>query len=95
MIKKDIDRIEAQLKEAFTNDAFTAYRKLTMVRWPGECVDVFTDKIRQLVGLMELSWKGINLACQWQSKVLHGKTDSVCMYHWVSDTLTGRALVHT
>ena len=35
--------------------------------------------------------KGINLALQWQSKVLHIKTVSVCMYHWVSDTLTGRA----
>lgn len=39
--------------------------------------------------------KGINLALQWQSKTLHLKTDSICVYHWVSDTLTGRARVHT
>ena len=35
------------------------------------------------------------LTLQWQSKVLHVKTDSVCVYHWVSDTLTGRAWVRT
>ena len=39
--------------------------------------------------------KGINLALQWQSRVLHIKTDSACMYHWISDTLTGRARVRT
>ena len=25
--------------------------------------------------------KGVNLALQWQSRVLHIKTDSVCVYH--------------
>ena len=30
---------------------FAAYTKLTMVRWTGERVDVFANKIRQLVGL--------------------------------------------
>ena len=39
--------------------------------------------------------KGINLALQWQCKVLHVKIDSVCMHHWVSDTLTGRMRVRT
>ena len=39
--------------------------------------------------------KGINLALQWQSRVLHIKTDSACIYHWVSDTLTGRVRVRT
>ena len=39
--------------------------------------------------------KGINLALQWQCKVLHVKTDSVCVHHWVSDTLTGRTRVRT
>ena len=29
---KNISLIEARLKEAFTDDVFTAYRKLTMVR---------------------------------------------------------------
>ena len=49
--QKDISLIEARLKEAFTDDAFTAYRKLTMVRWAGERVDVYANKIRQLAGL--------------------------------------------
>ena len=49
--QRDIEQIEAQLKEAFTDNAFAAYRKLTMVRWAGERMDVFTNKIRQLIGL--------------------------------------------
>ena len=32
--------------------------------------------------------KGINLSLQWQGKLLHVKTDSVCVYYWISDTLT-------
>ena len=39
--------------------------------------------------------KGINLALQWGVKVLHVRTDSLCMYHWVSDTLLGKARVRT
>ena len=39
--------------------------------------------------------KDINLALKWQAKVLHVKTDSVCVYHRISDTLTGKAHVHT
>ena len=57
--QKDIDQIEAQLKEAFTDNAFTAYRKLTMVRWTGEHVEVFANKIRQLVGLAGFEGAGI------------------------------------
>ena len=49
--QKQIEQIEVQLKEAFTDDAFTAYRKVSMIKWAGECVDVYTNKIRQLVGL--------------------------------------------
>ncbi|CAE1156042.1 unnamed protein product [Acanthosepion pharaonis] len=49
--QRDVDQIEARLKEAFTDDTFSAYRKLTMVRWTGECVDVYANNIRQLVGL--------------------------------------------
>ena len=30
--QKQIDQIEAWLKEVFTNDAFAAYRKVTMIR---------------------------------------------------------------
>ena len=49
--QKQIEQIETQLKEVFTNDAFAVYRKMTMIRWAGECVDVYANKIRQLVGL--------------------------------------------
>ena len=49
--QRDIEQIEARLKEAFTDNAFAAYRKLTLVRWAGERVDVFASKIRQLIGL--------------------------------------------
>ena len=47
----------------------------------------------QHINIVELDavLKGVNLALQWQSMVLHIKTDSVCVYHWVLDTLTGRA----
>ncbi|CAE1293201.1 CNBP [Acanthosepion pharaonis] len=47
----NIDLIEARLKQAFTDDAFSAYRKLTMVRWTGERVDVYANKVRQFVRL--------------------------------------------
>ena len=39
--------------------------------------------------------KGINLALQWQCKVLHVKTDSEFVHQWVSDTLTERMQVRT
>lgn len=47
----------------------------------------------QHINLAELDamLKGVNLALQWQIKTLHVKTDSVCVSHWVSDTLTVRA----
>ena len=41
------------------------------------------------------SLKGINLALQWQGKVLPIKTDSVCVYYWILDTLTGKVRVRT
>ena len=49
--QKQIEQIEARLKEVFTNNVFAAYRKVTMIRWAGERVDVYANKIRQLVGL--------------------------------------------
>ena len=51
----------------------------------------------QHINLAELDaiLKGINLALQWQSRVLCIRTDFACMYHWVSDTLTGRVQVRT
>ena len=54
-----IEQIEARLKEVFTDDAFAAYRKVTMIRWAGERVDVYANKIMQLVGLAgEMGWRG-------------------------------------
>ena len=51
----------------------------------------------QHINLAELDavLKGINLALQWQCRVLRIKTDPACVYHWLSDTLTGRARVRT
>ena len=57
--QKQIEQIEARLKEAFTYDAFAAYRKETMFRWAGERVDVYTNKIRQLVGLAGFKGDGL------------------------------------
>ena len=44
---------------------------------------------------LDVKLKGINLALQWQGKVLHVKTDSVCVYPWVLNTLIGKACVRT
>ena len=54
--QRDIEQIEARLKEAFTDNMLAAYRKLTMVRWAGEHIDVFaktTDWIGQARGSRE------------------------------------------
>ena len=47
----DADKIEARLKEAFSDSAFVAYGKLMHVKWVGEQVDVFANEIRRLAGL--------------------------------------------
>ena len=39
--------------------------------------------------------KGINLALQGRVKKLHMRTDSLYVYHWVSDSLTRKARVRT
>ena len=52
-------QIVARLKEALTDDAFAAYRKVTMIRWASECVDVYANKIRQLVGLAGFKGDGL------------------------------------
>ena len=39
--------------------------------------------------------KSVNQILQWQAKRLHIRTDSFCVYHWVSDTLTGKAKIRT
>ena len=45
------DKIEARLKEAFTDGPFAAYGKLGRIQWKGEQVDVFANEIRRLAGL--------------------------------------------
>ena len=32
-----------------------------------------------------------NLALQWEARVLHIVTDSVCMHQWITDGLTRKA----
>lgn len=56
--QRDINQIEAQL-EAFTDQALTAYRMLTVVWWAGEQVNIYPNRIRQLVRLAR--YKGVGL----------------------------------
>ena len=60
--QKDISLIKARLKGAFMDGAFTAYRKLTMVRWAGERVGVYANKIKQLAGLAGFEGAGLSTA---------------------------------
>ena len=39
--------------------------------------------------------KSVNLALQWQAKRLHLHTDSLCVYHWMSNMLTRNARICT
>ena len=57
--QKDISLIEARLKKAFTDGAFTPYRKLTMVRWAGEWINVYANQIRQLARLPGFKGAGV------------------------------------
>ena len=47
------------------------------------------------INLVELDamFKRVNLALQWKAKRLHLQTDLLCMYHWISDTLIGKARI--
>ena len=49
------------------------------------------------INLAELDavMKGVNLALQWKVRKLLIHTDSLCVYHWISDTLTSKARVRT
>lgn len=49
--QEDGDKIEATLKEAFSDGPFVAHGKLFHVRWTGEQVDVYANEIRRLAGL--------------------------------------------
>lgn len=46
----------------------------------------------QHINLAELDSviKGVNLAIQWEAETVHLKTDSLFVYKWLTDTLTGK-----
>ena len=39
--------------------------------------------------------KGVNVALVWKLKTLHVRTDSLTVYHWISDALSGKARLRT
>ena len=39
---------------------------------------------------LDATLKGVNLALQWQARVLHIVTDSVYMHQWITDAWTGK-----
>ena len=39
--------------------------------------------------------KGVNTALAWKLKKLHLRTDSLTVYHWISDALSGKARLKT
>ena len=47
----DSEKIEAKLREVFTDGPFVAYRKLMLIKWAGDPVDVYANEIRRLAGL--------------------------------------------
>ena len=51
----------------------------------------------QHINLVELDavLKGINMALMWEATILHIHTDSACVHKWITDTLVGKARVHT
>lgn len=53
-------RIEARLKEAFTDSPFVAYGKVVRLKWAGEPVDVYANEIKRLAGLAGFSGEGLD-----------------------------------
>ncbi|KAK4294952.1 hypothetical protein Pmani_032459 [Petrolisthes manimaculis] len=47
------------------------------------------------INLAELAIKGLNLVISWKFKKLILKTDSLTVYHWLDDALSGRSRVKT
>ena len=39
--------------------------------------------------------KGVNMALEWQMKILHLRTGSLTVFHWISDALSGKARLRT
>ena len=44
---------------------------------------------------LDATIKGLNLALQWQAKVVNLYAGSLYVYHWLSNTLTGKARVRS
>ena len=44
---------------------------------------------------LDATLKGVNLALQWQAKVVHIVTDSACVHRWITDALSGKARLTT
>ena len=55
------------------------------------------ERDTQHINLAELDavLKGINMALMWEATILYIHTDPACVHKWVTDTLTGKAWVHT
>ena len=55
----DVTKIEARLKQAFTEGAFSSYSRLGSLKWVGEQVDVYANEIRRLAGLSGFKGEGL------------------------------------
>ena len=44
---------------------------------------------------LDTTLKGVNLALQWQARVLHIVTNSACVHRWITDALSGKAQLTT
>lgn len=55
----DVGKIEARLKQAFTEGAFASYSRLGSLKWVGEQVDVYANEIRRLAGLAGFTGEGL------------------------------------
>ena len=55
------------------------------------------ERDMQHINLAELDavLKGINMALMWEATILQIHTDSACVHKWITDTLTGKARVHS
>lgn len=57
--QEDAIIIQSKLQEAFSDDPFTAFRKLSVLKWTGESVDVFATELRRLAGLAKMTGEGL------------------------------------
>ena len=56
-------------------------------------VQPMNDAVHINLAELDVVLKGNNLALQRGIKILHVRTNSLCIYHWVSDTGSGKARV--